>query len=222
MAGLDEVSKLLGELAKASGDANSKAMALQAKEKVENAKSAIGGSGTSQKQTPAERYDNLQVAKEVANLADELGLSSGQKADLTRDIIGGGGGFLSNVRQMVEQGFLGSAPKGGSGSAAGGKAAEAGVELVVETAKGVVTSVLATPDVEFAGFNSGTALLSDVPDSTKYVDGLLRGGFVEFIFMDLGGTPLQDGIGGRVRIDWANCSLANVNGLNFPQKSLMQ
>ena len=38
MAGLGEVSKLLSELAKASGDANSKALALQAKEKVDGMK----------------------------------------------------------------------------------------------------------------------------------------------------------------------------------------
>lgn len=113
MAGLDEVSDLLGELAKASGDAYSKGLATLAQQKVEKAKTAIGSSGTSQTQTPEERYDNLQVAKEIAKSADELGLSEKQMADLTQDIIGGGGGaggFWANVQKIVEDAIKGAKP----------------------------------------------------------------------------------------------------------------
>src|SRR5207247_1494249 len=98
MSGLDEVSVLLGKLV----DGTTKTLedmvkgASQAKQKVdaERAKAAVGGNGASQKQTPAERYDNLEVAKEVAKSADELGLSDQQKSDLSQDIISGGGGGL--------------------------------------------------------------------------------------------------------------------------------
>ncbi len=96
MAGLEEVSQLLGELAKASGDAYSKSMVAAAQERIEkmklDAKSGAGSAGSSARQTPEERYDNLQVAKEVAKSADELGLDDQQKSELSQDIIGGGGG----------------------------------------------------------------------------------------------------------------------------------
>ena len=114
MAGLDEVSKLLGELAKASGDANSKAMALQAKEKVDGMKKSTDGAGTatsSASQTPAQRYDNLQVAKEVAKAAQELGWDEQKTSNVTSDIVsGGGGGFYSTVRDMVEDAIKGTKP----------------------------------------------------------------------------------------------------------------
>jgi hypothetical protein len=113
MSGLDEVSALLGKLV----DGSTKTMeemvkgANQAKAKLDAAKAqgtttgTMGGNGTSQEQTPAERYDNLQVAKEVANSADELGLSDQQAADLSQDILGGGGGgggILDQFMKMVE------------------------------------------------------------------------------------------------------------------------
>lgn len=120
MAGLAEVSQLLGELAKASGDANSKAMALQAKEKVDGMKKTTNGAGTAQSsasQTPEERYDNLQVAKETAKSAQELGWNDERTADVTSDIVsGGGGGFYSTIRRIVEDAVKGALPDAGTGT----------------------------------------------------------------------------------------------------------
>jgi len=76
MSGLDEVSKLLGTLAEGSTQTLGEMIrtAAQAKQKLdaERAKAASSNgtyqlatsNGTSQEQTPGERYDNLQVAKD--------------------------------------------------------------------------------------------------------------------------------------------------------------
>ena len=106
MAGLDEVTQLLGELVRAAGDTNTKALALQAKEKVEQARASLGSGSTAPNQTPAERYDNLQVAREVARSADELGLNDQQKSNLSQDILGGSGRFGQFVRDSI----LGAVP----------------------------------------------------------------------------------------------------------------
>jgi hypothetical protein len=114
MAGLDEVSQLLGELAKASGDANTKAMATLAQQKVDDMKRSTGGAGTatsSASQTPAQRYDNLQVAKEVAKAAQELDWDEQKTSSVTSDIVsGGGGGFYSTIRRIVEDAIKGAKP----------------------------------------------------------------------------------------------------------------
>ena len=119
MAGLDDVSALLGRMVEAASDANTKAMATQAQVKIAemqaNAKMGASTNGTSTgQQTPEERYDNLQVAKEVAKAADELGLSDQQTTDLAQDIIGGGGGFYSTIRGIVEDIIKGSTADGGT------------------------------------------------------------------------------------------------------------
>jgi hypothetical protein len=120
MSGLAELSQLLGTLASGAVTSTQEAqkLAQQAHDKLQalRAQAATQGGGTQQKQTAAERFDNLQVAKEVANAADELGLDDEQKADLARDIIGddGGGGFLSDIRRVVEdaiKGQIGNQPK---------------------------------------------------------------------------------------------------------------
>ena len=105
MSGLDEASKLLGKLVDGTTATLEDMVkgASQAKDKVdaERAKGTTTNT-TSQKQSPAERYDNLQVAKEVAKAADELGLNDQQKSDLTQDILGGGGsGILGQFLKTI-------------------------------------------------------------------------------------------------------------------------
>lgn len=106
MAGLDKVSKLLGEMVKDATDANTKAMANQAQIELEKLKagnkSGGGGDGgqTPGKQTPAERFENLQVAKEAAKAAKELGWDDKQTADITEDIVGGTG--TGTLKGMIE------------------------------------------------------------------------------------------------------------------------
>jgi hypothetical protein len=109
MAGLDEVSRLLGELAKASGDANSKAMALQAKERVDGMKKSTGsdaGSGSSGASAAADRFSLLP---EIKTFAKEIGLTDDEYKQFALDQIygttstggSGGGSFISTVGKLV-------------------------------------------------------------------------------------------------------------------------
>ena len=92
MSGLDEASALLGKLADGtiSSLAGMRQAAGEAKKKVDAAKD--GGSGANTKQTPKERYDNVQVAERLAEVGDKLGLDKDAVAELAREIIGGDGG----------------------------------------------------------------------------------------------------------------------------------
>lgn len=96
MSGLDEASMILGKLVDGTTTTLTEMVkgAAAAKQKVDGARAQqnTGSTGQSpQQQTPAERYDNLQVAKEVAQAADQLGLSDQQKSELAQNILGGGG-----------------------------------------------------------------------------------------------------------------------------------
>ena len=127
MAGLNEVTGLVGRMVEAATDANIKAMGAQAQARIaelqgnaQKGSGSGGGSASSGGQTPSERYDNLQVAKEVAKAADELGLDDQQKSELSQDIIGGsgsgGGGFFSTIRRIVEDALEGAGQDAGTGA----------------------------------------------------------------------------------------------------------
>jgi hypothetical protein len=95
MSGLDQASAILGKLVdgtnKSLDDMLKGASHAKAQVDAERAKTGDGtptGSSPLQKQTPGERYDNLQVAKELGKAADQLGLTSQQKSQLAQDIIG--------------------------------------------------------------------------------------------------------------------------------------
>jgi len=119
MSGLDEVSKLLETLSKESSEANIKAMALQAKEKLDNAKGGSGGAGaggsssgggSGSSREPASEPD---AAKQVDRLkALEYGKSKGLISDeaasnAAEGVVGGGpGGILGALQQMI----LGAVP----------------------------------------------------------------------------------------------------------------
>ena len=72
-----------------------------------------GSQGTSQEQTPGERYDNVQVAKELAGAAEQLGLDKEQTGDLTRKIIGGTGMPSTPVGVLLDW-LLQASPDAGS------------------------------------------------------------------------------------------------------------
>lgn len=78
MAGLDEVSKLLGELVKAASDNNSKALALQAKEKVDGIKkSTDNNTGTAAPSgvSAADAADRFSLLPEIKAFAKDIGLT---------------------------------------------------------------------------------------------------------------------------------------------------
>jgi hypothetical protein len=111
MSGLNEASALLGKLADGtiSSLAGMRQTASEAKQKVDAARqsgdtSSANGSSSKTKQTPKERYDNLQVAKQLADAASELGLDDQQKAQLVGDIVGdgNGGGEVASTTGVVE------------------------------------------------------------------------------------------------------------------------
>ncbi len=97
MSGLDEASRILGKLVDGTNTTLAEMVkgAAAAKQKVDATRTQSGNSGSqqAQKETPAERYDNLQVAKEVAAAAEELGLSKEKAAALSEEIIGSGTGL---------------------------------------------------------------------------------------------------------------------------------
>jgi len=77
MAGLAEVSQLLGELAKAAGDANSKALALKAKEKIDTMDKSGGGSTgetSSSGISAADAADRFSLLPEIKTFAEDIGL----------------------------------------------------------------------------------------------------------------------------------------------------
>jgi len=120
MSGLAEASDLLGRLADGTNRtlAEMTALAGQAKQKVDQARTQGGAasSGTTyaSAQTPAQRYDNLQVAKQLAASADELGLDKSQVADLTGQIVGGGVGYP--LGSMWTSTVLGALADAGTGA----------------------------------------------------------------------------------------------------------
>jgi hypothetical protein len=95
MSGLDQASRILGKLV--DGTTTTLAEMVQgaaaAKQQVDAARTNQNASGaqSSQRQTPAERFDNVQVAKEMADAAEQLGLDEEQTADLAQEIIRGTG-----------------------------------------------------------------------------------------------------------------------------------
>jgi hypothetical protein len=93
MSGLDEASTILGKLVDGTTTTLAEMVkgAAAAKQKVDATRAEQNASSngqSSKKQTPTERYDNLQVAKEVAQAADQLGLNDQQKSELAQRILG--------------------------------------------------------------------------------------------------------------------------------------
>lgn len=101
MSGLDEVSKLLETLSKESSEANIKALANQAKDKLDQAKSGSGGktgasgggsAGTGQTRTQASETDaTKQVDRlKAVEYAQRKGMATDQTAqNATKGILGG-------------------------------------------------------------------------------------------------------------------------------------
>jgi hypothetical protein len=89
MSGLDQASAILGKLVDGTNTTLAAMVkgASQAKGLIDSQRTTGTGSGTSGQQTPTQRYDNLQVAKEFADAADQLGLSEQQKNAISRQIL---------------------------------------------------------------------------------------------------------------------------------------
>lgn len=90
MSGLDQASAILGKLVDGTNTTLAAMVkgASQAKGLIDAQRtSGTSGGVASGKQTPTQRYDNLQVAKEFADAADQLGLSEAQKNAISRQIM---------------------------------------------------------------------------------------------------------------------------------------
>ncbi len=96
MSGLDEVSKLLEKLSTGAVTSLEEAqkVAKEAQDKLaeEKTKAASIGGGVSvqQKQTPEERFDNLQVARQAVEAASALGMSPADQRRVLENVLGTG------------------------------------------------------------------------------------------------------------------------------------
>jgi len=96
MSGLDEVSKLLEKLSSGAVTSLQEAqkVAKEAQDKLaeEKTKAASGGGGVSvqQKQTPEERLENLQVARQAVEAASALGMSPADQRRVFENVLGTG------------------------------------------------------------------------------------------------------------------------------------
>lgn len=84
MSGLNQVSGLLSQLAKQTGDANLKILANKAKDKVDQMINKGGGkgTGTSDQKSNSDRLDSLAVAKKEA---EDMGLNAEETAQWIKD-----------------------------------------------------------------------------------------------------------------------------------------
>jgi hypothetical protein len=96
MSGLDEVSKLLEKLSSGAVTSLQEAqkVAKEAQDKLaeEKTKAASVGGGVSvqQEQTPEERFDNLQVARQAVEAASALGMSPADQRRVFENVLGTG------------------------------------------------------------------------------------------------------------------------------------
>ena len=207
MSGLDEVSKILGKLVDGSTATLAEMVkgAAAAKQKVdaERAKGAsgdgtTGSNGTSQKQTPGERYDNLQVAKEMAHAADQLGLSDQRKSELAEKILGGSGGSGGESEgpavQLVKAGQLAAA------------ASEAALDIGMTIFQKVKDDFINEPDVKMGAVEDGFVHLLGYPNPEDYF-GPPSGSILDDLTMyvrleNLGGGSVLDGLYATYKIEW--------------------
>ncbi len=134
----------------------------------------------------------------VANSNPSGGLFPNETAALNGPLTSGGG-----LLGMALDTVLGAKPDegGGAGAAIAGK----GLEILAKTVEGEILKLLSAPTIEINGFENGSALLFDVPDSNRY-DLVDEEGIV-FKFINLGASSLFDGISGNIYVYWQNCKL---------------
>ncbi len=207
MSGLDEVSTILGKLVDGSTATLAEMVkgAAAAKQKVdaERAKGAstngtTSDNGASQEQTPGERYDNLQVAKEMALASEQLGLSDQQTSDLAEKILGGGGGSGGGSEgptiQLVKAGQLAAA------------AGEAALDIGMTIVQKVKEDFINEPDVKMGAVEDGFVHLLGYPDPGDY-SGPPSGSILDDLTMyvrleNLGGGSVLDGLYATYKIEW--------------------
>jgi hypothetical protein len=90
MSGLDEVSGLLDKLASGSVSSLQEAqkVAQQAQSRLKTQQAKAAAAGTRPQQSPEQRFDNLNVAKEAAEAADNLGMSSEGQQRIFESVLG--------------------------------------------------------------------------------------------------------------------------------------
>jgi hypothetical protein len=111
MSGMKELSGLLNGLTSGAVSlAQARKMAADVKQATAEASGNAAGAGNRKApaQKPGERLDNLQVAKELAAAASELGLDKARTAALTSDILGGAGGGIASLPGWILQAAMGA------------------------------------------------------------------------------------------------------------------
>ncbi len=202
MSAMSEVSRLVTGLA--SG-AVTLAEAEQMAKRAQNAMGSTGPAGwggsfpSAPPPAPEERFDNLQVAKEVAAASDALGWDETTSRDVTSRIVGG------------QPGSLILASTGGAGAAAGG--ADAAGKLIdvlkgviTEVTKGVVTQITKESNLTMDQLHGGTALLAGFGNPIDYLpprESLSNYRREVAVYLDnLGDVSLSQGLRGKIIISW--------------------
>jgi hypothetical protein len=203
-SGLAQASAILGKLVDGTVSTlgGMKAAAKEAKDKVdaERAKGAAAdgknGSGA-KKQTPKERYDNLQVAKQLADAQQDLGLTDEQTAALVGDILGddgSGGGSTDGLLQLVSDQGAGVS-----------KATEVALDLGTDVVKRVVDGFFDDKDVQIDLLKDGAVVLGSYKDPADYLgpSGALYNGLAMTVQLEnLGGGAQLDGLYAKLDITW--------------------
>ena len=215
MSGLPELQQLLSGLASGAVDlvkAKQLAQQVQAKQAAQDGGANSGSGGTAPKQSPSERYDNLQVAREVAAQADSLRWSPKTTEAVTSGIVGDGPGLGQIIPAVAE---------GEQGSTTGAAALKAVADVTTDVVKNVVKEFLSAPDLKMDAINGGAALLSNYPKPEQYAispppRNMARTIYVQFD--NLGSNPLQDGFNGRLDISWVDDCYLRHAAMSTPDK----
>ena len=202
MSGMQELSSLLNGLSSGAIDlAKAQMMAGDVKNRLASGgRPSPAGAVPTADQTPENRYDNLQVARHVAESAGELGWDEEKTDDVTGDIVGGGGGFWSNVRRMTEQGVLGAAPKGGGLAAVGAAVGEKALDLVSGEAKKLIEG----GKLRIEGPKGAAVILSGTDPSSysppsSYAENMH---YVQILLDNIGQAGPGDGLSALIEVEW--------------------
>lgn len=209
MSGLNEASALLGklvdgtnktldEMVQMAGQAKAKVDAEKAKAEQSNAANAKNGNA--QKQTPTQRYDNLQVAKEVASAADALGIDNQGKQDLMKSILGDGNQAQGNQSQDPAGEGASSPLQLVSG------AAEIAIDLGADAVKKVIDAAFKDKNLSMDLLRDGAILVRGYPDPDDYVAPFSGSIYDEqrmyLNFENVGGGVALDGLYATYEITW--------------------
>jgi hypothetical protein len=197
MSGGAELQQLLSGLTSGAVDlAKARELAKQVQANQRSGGARPAGTNGAKPQTPQQRYDNLQVAKETDAEAKKLGMGQERREDLFENAIADGAGGSSRGQAQIQ-------PAGGPVAAA---AAGAVAQIAVKLAEPVIKEMFNTAEGRYFHLESGAALLEGYPIPADYLS-LPDEQMIPVSLTDVGGTIALDGLDAKLRITWNDCTL---------------